>query len=96
MRPRTLNRIDGRNRIDRRDRLDGRRRSSLSHLLNPWHPWHRWFTAIQSIESKENLAGLPPKGCFVSAEAVERIVGQIRQTQKATRNVSGGKSDHFR
>jgi hypothetical protein len=31
-----------------------------------------WFAAIEGIESKQNLTGLAPKGCFVSAEAVER------------------------
>jgi hypothetical protein len=44
-----------------------------------------WFAAIQSIKSKEDLSGLAPKGCFISAESVERIVGEIRETQEATR-----------
>ena len=35
------------------------------------------------------LAGLAPKGCFISAEAVEREVGQIGETQKATRELVG-------
>ena len=48
-----------------------------------------WFAAIQGIKSKKDLAGLAPKGCFISAEAVERVVGQIGETQKATRELSG-------
>ena len=35
-------------------------------------------------------AGLAPKGCFISTEAIEREVGQISETQKATRKVSSG------
>ena len=48
-----------------------------------------WFAAIQDIKSKKDLAGLAPEGCFISAEAVERVVGQIGETQKATRELSG-------
>ena len=44
-----------------------------------------WFAATQYIKCKQNLAGLARKGFFISAEAVERIVGQIGETQKATR-----------
>jgi hypothetical protein len=32
---------------------------------------------------------LAPKGCFIAAEAIERVVGQIGETQKATRELSG-------
>jgi hypothetical protein len=39
-----------------------------------------WFAAIQDIKSKKDLSGLAPKGCFISAEAVERVVGQIGET----------------
>ena len=39
-----------------------------------------WFAAIQGIKRKQDLAGLAPKGCFISAEAVERVVGQIGET----------------
>ena len=46
------------------------------------------FAAIQGIERKQDLAGLAPEGCFISAEAVKRVVGQIGQAQKATREVS--------
>ena len=35
------------------------------------------FTAIQYIESKQDLAGLAPQRCFISAETIEREVGQI-------------------
>ena len=40
----------------------------------------RWLAAIQSLKSKEDLSGLAPEGCFISAEAVERVVGQISET----------------
>ena len=43
-----------------------------------------WSATIHCIESKQNLAGLAPKDCFVSAKSVERVAGQIGQTQKAT------------
>ena len=49
-----------------------------------------WFAAIQSIERKQDLARLAPKGCFISAKAIEREVRQIGETQKATRELSGG------
>ena len=52
-------------------------------------PSFLWFAAIQGIERKQDLADLAPKGCFISAEAVEREVGQIGKTQKATRELSG-------
>ena len=48
------------------------------------------FTAIQSVERKEDLADLAPKRRFIAAEAVERVVGQIGETQKAMRERSGG------
>ena len=54
-----------------------------------------WLATIQCIESKQDLAGLAPKGCFISAEAIEREVGQIGETQKATREVSGGIDGRF-
>src|SRR5208282_5331850 len=38
----------------------------------------------------QDLAGLAPKDCFIPAEPVERVAGQIGQTQKATCEVSGG------
>ena len=33
--------------------------------------------------------GLAPKGCFISAEAVESAVRQIGETQKAARELNG-------
>ena len=39
-----------------------------------------WFAAIQRIERKQDLPDLAPKDCFISAEAVERVVGQIGKT----------------
>jgi hypothetical protein len=33
-------------------------------------------------------AGLAPKGCFIAAHAVEREVGQISETQTATRELT--------
>ena len=53
-------------------------------------PSFLWFAAIQGIESKQDLAGLAPKDCFIPAEAVERVAGQIGETQKATCEVGGG------
>ena len=47
------------------------------------------FAAIQGVKRKQDLAGLAPKRCFISAEAIERVVGQIGETQKATRELSG-------
>ena len=38
---------------------------------------------------------MAPDGCFISAEAVERVVGQIGQTQKATGEVSVGIDGRF-
>ncbi len=49
-----------------------------------------WFATIQCIESKQDLAGLAPKDCFIPAKPVERVTGQIGQTQKATCEVGGG------
>ena len=49
-----------------------------------------WFATMQCIESKQDLAGLAPKDCFISAKSVERVGGQIGQTQKATCEVGGG------
>ena len=48
-----------------------------------------WFAAIQGFKSKKDLAGLAPKGGFVPAEAIERVVTQIGETQKATRELNG-------
>src|SRR5208282_531744 len=58
-------------------------------------PSFLWFAAIQCIESKQNLAGLAPQGCFISAEAVQGEVGQISETQKATSEV-GSRINGFR
>ena len=49
-----------------------------------------WVATIQCIESKQDLAGLAPKDCFIPAKPVERVAGQIGQTQKATCEVGGG------
>src|SRR5271166_4065607 len=35
------------------------------------------IAAIQGVEREQDLADLTPKGCFISTEAVQRIVGQI-------------------
>ena len=53
------------------------------------------FATIQCIERKQDLADLAPKHCFMSAEAIEREVGQIGETQKATCEVSGGIDGRF-
>ena len=44
-----------------------------------------WLAAIQGIERNKDAADLVRKGCFIAAEAVERVAGQIGQTQKTTR-----------
>src|ERR1700738_2422259 len=49
-----------------------------------------WFATTQCIESKQDRAGLAPKDCSIPAKPVERVVGQIGQTQKATCEVGGG------
>jgi hypothetical protein len=33
-----------------------------------------WFAAIQEIKHKQDLADLAPKGCFIPAQPVERVV----------------------
>ena len=46
-----------------------------------------------------DLPGLALQGCFISAEAIEREVGQIGETRKAARKISGGidgRLDNFR
>ena len=48
-----------------------------------------WFAAIQRIECKQDLASLAPKGCFIAAQAIEREIGQISETQKAPRKLNG-------
>jgi hypothetical protein len=35
------------------------------------------FAAIEAIEREQDLIGLAPKGCFITAEAIEREIGQI-------------------
>ena len=54
-----------------------------------------WFATIQCIEGKQDLADLAPKGCFISAEAIEREVRQIGETQKATREVGSRINGRF-
>ena len=57
------------------------------------------FAPIQGVQCKQDLAGLAPKGCFIPAEAIEGVVGQIGETQEATRELSGlinGRSDRYR
>jgi hypothetical protein len=43
------------------------------------------FAAIQVVEGKQDLADLAPQGDFISAEAIEHVVGQIGDAQKAMR-----------
>jgi hypothetical protein len=54
-----------------------------------------WLAAIQGVKCKQDLAGLTPKGCFISAKAIERVVRQICETQKATGELSGGVNARF-
>jgi hypothetical protein len=55
-----------------------------------------WFTPIQRIERKENPTGLTPKYGLISAEAIERRIRQIGQTQKAACGLDGFMIFHFR
>jgi plasmid maintenance system killer protein len=48
-----------------------------------------WFATIQGIESKQDLAGLAPKDCFIPAKPVERVTGQIGQTQIRLEKMKG-------
>ena len=52
-------------------------------------PSFLWFAAVQGVEGKQDLASLAPKDCLIAAEALEREVGQIGKTQKATRDLNG-------
>jgi hypothetical protein len=54
-----------------------------------------WFAAIQGIKRQQDLAALAPKGCSISAEAVEHVVGQIGKSQKASRELGGGIVSRF-
>jgi hypothetical protein len=53
------------------------------------------FATVQCIERKQDPAGLAPQGCFIAAEAIEREVGQIGETQEATRKFSVGFNRRF-
>jgi hypothetical protein len=53
------------------------------------------FATIQGVEREEGLADLTPQVRFVSGEAVEREAWQIRETQKAIRELSGRKDGSF-
>jgi len=46
------------------------------------------LATIQAIEREQYLWCLPPQDCFISAGAIECEVGQIRQTQKASREIT--------
>ena len=48
------------------------------------------LAAIQGIKREQDLTGLAPKNCFIPAQTVKRVTGQISQTQKATCKVDGG------
>jgi hypothetical protein len=54
-----------------------------------------WFTPIQCIERTENPTGLTPKCGLISAEAIEREIRQIGQTQKAAGELDGFMIFHF-
>lgn len=56
-------------------RTVGKRFSAAAHAEAA--PPIPWFASIQGIQSKQDLPGLPPKGCFISAQAVKREVRQI-------------------
>ncbi len=86
-------------------RLDRRPRNSILIALISRQVWPAaatetappllWFATIQRVEGKQDLADLTPKNGFVAAEPIQSEVGQISETQKATREVGGG-IDGFR
>jgi len=43
-----------------------------------------WLAAIQYFKRVKDSAGLAPKSRFVTAEPIEREVGKVSETQKAT------------
>jgi hypothetical protein len=47
------------------------------------------LAAIQYFERVKDSAGLAPKCRFIAAETVERDIGPISETQKATRELNG-------
>jgi hypothetical protein len=63
----------------------------LSAAATETSPSLLWFATIQGIECKHDLTGRAPKDCFILAQAVERVTGQIGKTQKS--NVQGGWRD---
>jgi len=73
-------------------------RQSLPAAETETAPSVLWFAAIQGIKRKQDLAHLAPKSLFILAEAVERVVRQAGETQKATHELSGrdGGFDRFR
>jgi hypothetical protein len=54
-----------------------------------------WFAAIQGIKRKQDLTGLTPKGCLIAAQAIQREVGQVGKTQKATCELDGRVDGRF-
>src|SRR4029077_5620028 len=70
-------------------------RQSLPAVEAETAPSVLWFAAIQGIKRKQDLADLAPKGRFISAEAIERVIGQVGEMQEAPRELSGGMDDRF-
>src|SRR5690349_22876592 len=55
-----------------------------------------WFAAIQCLERVKDPAGLAPKGRFIAAEAIQREIGLIGQSQKAAGELDSFISFHSR
>ncbi len=43
-----------------------------------------WLAAVQIVKRIKNLPGPAPKGRFISTEAVESIIGQVREPQETS------------
>jgi hypothetical protein len=63
-------------------------RETVSSLLG--------LAAIEGIEREQDLIGLAPKDCFITAEPIEGEIGQIRYTQKALGELNSGTSRFHR
>jgi hypothetical protein len=48
------------------------------------------LSAIQHLKRVKDSAGLSPKRRFIAAEAIEREVGKVGETQKAAGELDGG------
>ena len=54
-----------------------------------------WFAAIKYLERVKDSASLAPQGGFITAETIEREIGQVGQSQKAASELDIGSVDVF-